>query len=170
METANDTPASDLLRAEHRKMEKHLDALLEALKHLNAERVPEIRRHLAAIQKSSRIHFDQEEHVFYPAVRALSQQVMAQMEEEHAAVRETEAALEEMLAQLTESVPPSPTQRELAELYRLGIEFHDAVEVHIIDEEDYWLTLADRELPASRQHDLADAMLRLAALSAEPRM
>ena len=163
----NDTAASDLLRAGHRKFEKHLDSLLEALKHLNAERVADIRRDFAALQKPSHVHFEQEERIFYPAVRTLAQLVLAQMEEEHSTVRETEQGLEEMLADLFEMLPETPTQRDLGELYRLGIEFHDAVEVHIVDEEDYLLTLADRVLSSDQQQDLAAGMLNISNLRSE---
>lgn len=161
MEEAHDTPASDLLRADHRKIEKHLDSLLDALKHLSAGRLPEIRRDFAAIQKLSQLHFAQEEQVFYPAVRPLAPQVLAQMDDEHAAVRETEQGLEEILRELLESISEPPTARHLGELYRLGIEFHDAVEVHILDEEDYLLKLVDRLITSAEQQNLAAAMLRV---------
>ena len=67
----SDTPASDLLRAAHRTMETHLDGLLAALKNLSADRVADIRRGFLEIQRLAMVHFDQEELVFYPAVRSL---------------------------------------------------------------------------------------------------
>jgi hemerythrin-like domain-containing protein len=154
----SDTAASDLLRADHRKMEKHLDALLDALKHLSAERVAEIRRDFAELEKLAEIHFDQEERVYYPRVRALAPQVMDLMEEQHGVVRETERGLHELL----ESFSDPATQRSLDELHRIGIEFHDAVEVHIIDEEDQLLKLADRMLTTEEQIALAAAMRKVA--------
>ncbi|MBI2815824.1 MAG: hemerythrin domain-containing protein [Acidobacteria bacterium] len=155
----SDAPASDLLRADHRVFEIHLDAMLDALKHLTAERVSDIRREFEAIQKLSRTHFDKEEKVFYPSVRAHAPQVLAQMDEEHAVVRETEHALEEMLAGLGEV--QSLSQRDIGELYRLGIEFHDAVETHIIDEEDHLLKLIDGMVSTEEQKRLAAAMVEL---------
>lgn len=38
------TSASDSLRADHRRIEVHLDALLAALLQFSAERLPEVRR------------------------------------------------------------------------------------------------------------------------------
>ena len=154
----SDTAASDLLRADHRKMEKHLDLLLDALKHLGAERVAEIRRDFAELEKLAEIHFEQEERVYYPRVRALAPQVMDLMEEEHRVVRETERGLHELL----ESFSDPATQRSLDELHRIGIEFHDAVEVHIIHEEDQLLKLADRMLTTEEQIALAAAMRKVA--------
>jgi hemerythrin-like domain-containing protein len=153
-ESMSETPASDLLRACHRKMETHLDALLDALKHLEAKRVPDIRREFSSLQALATPHFEQEESVFYPHVRPLTPQLLDQMDQEHGVVRETEQALGDLLS----SLPSPPEQRNLDELYRLGIEFHDAVEVHILDEEDLLLTFADRVLTADEQNRLATAM------------
>ena len=155
----NETQASDLLRADHRKMETYLDSLLEALKHLSADRVVGIRRDFLGIQRLARLHFDQEERVFYPAVRSLAPQVLSQMDEEHEVIRQTERYLGELLG----SFPVPPTQRDLGELHRLGIEFHDAIQVHIIDEEDQLLKPADRLLSSPEQQRLAAAMLQIAA-------
>jgi hemerythrin-like domain-containing protein len=155
----SNTAASDLLRADHRKMEKHLDALLDALKHLGAGRVAEIRRDFAAMEKLAEIHFELEERAYYPRVRALAPKVMELMEEEHRVVRETENGLHELL----ESFSDPATQRSLDELHRIGIEFHDAVEVHIIDEEDQLLKLADQTLTSEEQIALAATMQEIAA-------
>ncbi len=164
MEPASDTPASDLLRADHRKMEKHLDSLLLALKHLSAERVADIRRDLAALQTLANPHFDKEEVVYYPFVRPLCSEAMTLMEEEHAAIRETEKCFGELL----ESFPALPAKRDLDELYRLGIEYHDAIEVHIVDEEDQLLKRVDRLLLNSEQQWLAAAMLQTTRPGTQP--
>jgi len=137
-------------------METHLDGLLAALKHLSADRVADIRRVFLQIQRLAQIHFDQEERVFYPAVRSIAHQVLATMDEQHEVVRQTERGLGELL----ESFSASPTRRELDELYRLGIEFHDAIQVHIIDEEDQLLKPADQVLSCAEQQRLAAAMLQ----------
>ena len=153
-----DTPASDLLRSDHRKMEQHLDSLLEALKHLNGTRVADIQQEFAAITKLAEQHFDQEERAYYPRVSALAPSVMTLLKEEHRVVRETEAALHEFLDAFPEPAP----QRSLDELYRIGIEFHDAVEVHIVDEEDQLLKLVDEMLTEEQQIALAAAMQQVA--------
>jgi hemerythrin-like domain-containing protein len=153
----NDTLASDLLRADHRKIETHLDSLLLALKHLSADKVNGIRQDFTAIQRLATVHFEQEERVFYPEVRPSAPLILVQMDEEHETVRETERYLSELL----ESFPLSPVQRDLDELYRLGIEFHDAIQVHIVDEEDQLLKLADHLLSASEQQRIAAGMLQI---------
>jgi hemerythrin-like domain-containing protein len=155
----NETPASDLLRTAHRNMETHLDEMLASLKGVSAGRVADIRRDFLEIQRLALIHFDQEERVFYPAVRSRDPQVLAKMDEEHEVVRETERSLEEFL----ESISRTPTRRDLDELYRLGIEFHDAIQVHIIDEEDLLLKPADKVLSEAEQQRLAAAMLQIAS-------
>jgi hemerythrin-like domain-containing protein len=128
------------------------------LKHLGAERVAGIRRDFAAMEKLAEVHFEQEERVYYPHVRALAPKVMELMEEEHGVVRETERGLHELLESFSDPV----TQRSLDELHRIGIEFHDAVEVHILDEEDQLLKLADRTLTSEEQAALAAAMRQVA--------
>lgn len=155
----SDTPASDLLRAGHRRMETHLDGLLEALKHLSSDRVAGIQRDFLEIQRLARVHFEQEETVFYPQVRSLVPQILDKMDEEHEVVRQTERYLEELLG----SFPVSPAPRDLGELRRLGIEFHDAIQVHIIDEEDQLLKVADHLLSGPEQQHLAVRMLQIAA-------
>ena len=81
------------------------------------------------------------------------------MDEQHEMVRLTERCLGEYL----ETISASPTRRELDELHRLGIEFHDAIQVHIIDEEDQLLKQADKELSGAEQQRLAAQMLQIAA-------
>lgn len=154
----SDTAASDMLRTDHRRMEKHLDSLLDALKHLRGDRVAGIRLDFAALEKLAELHFEQEERVYYPRVRNLAPKVMELMEEEHGVVRETEKGLHELL----ESISDPATQRSLDELHRIGIEFHDAVEVHMIDEEDQLLKLADQALTPDEQRSLAAAMRKIA--------
>jgi hemerythrin-like domain-containing protein len=139
-------------------MEKHLDSLIDALKHFGAERVAGIRQDFAAMEKLAEAHFELEERAYYPRVRALAPQVMELMEEEHRVVRETEKGLHELL----ESFYDPATQRSLDELHRIGIEFHDAVEVHIIDEEDQLLKLVDQTLTSEEQTALAATMREIA--------
>jgi len=154
----NNTPASDLLRADHRKIETYLDSMILALKHLTADRVTGIRQDFIAIQRVTGLHFEREERIFYPEVRPRAPQILAQMDQEHEVVRETERCLHELL----EVIPVPPSQRDLDELHRLGIEFHDAIQVHIVDEEDQLLKLADEFLSLSEQQHIAAAMLQIA--------
>ncbi|MBI3694793.1 MAG: hemerythrin domain-containing protein [Acidobacteria bacterium] len=148
------TAASDLLRAGHRKIEEHLDPFLHALLHLTPERVGEIRRHFEEIRRLAGPHFEKEEGVFYPRLRPQHPELLAQMDNEHETTRLTERYLGELLA----SLPEAPGERDLTELHRLGIEFHDAVQTHIVAEEDYLLELADQVLSESEQQVLRARM------------
>jgi hemerythrin-like domain-containing protein len=143
----NATPASDSLRADHRKIEGLLDPLLEALLHLTPAGVNDVRRHFQEIQRLTAPHFKREEGVFYPAIRDKDPSMLARMDEQHADTRQIEAFLQELL----DSLPPTPGERDLKELHWLGIQFHDAVQTHILDEEDHLLALADRVLSAAEQ-------------------
>ena len=161
MDAMNNTSASDLLRDGHRKIETYLDNLIQALKHLTADQVAGIRENFLAIRSLESIHFEQEELVFYPELRPKLPEILALMDREHEAVRETERSLDELL----QSIPSSPVQRDLDELHRVGIEFHDAIQVHIVDEEDQLLKVADDLLSSSEQQRLAADMLQVAARS-----
>lgn len=145
-------------------MENYLDGLLSALKHLDADRVSEVRRNFLAIQPLAHLHLEQEERVFYPEVRAAVPELLTQMEGQHQDIRETEQWLAELLA----SFPASPSERNLVELHRLGIEFHDAIQVHIVEEEDKLLALADSYLSELQQERLYAAMQAIAAPRAAP--
>ena len=148
------TAASDILRADHRKIEEHLDPLLHALLHLTPDRVGGVRMQFEEICRLAARHFEKEEGVFYPRLRSLNPALLEQMDNEHEQTRLTERYLGELLA----SLPQAPSERDLTELHRLGIEFHDAVQTHIVAEEDYLLELADRVLSAADQQRLASRM------------
>jgi hypothetical protein len=47
------------------------------------------------------------------------------------------------------------------ELHLFGIEFHDHVQHHIVDEEDHLFRLADEELTAAEHADLEHAMVAI---------
>ena len=49
------TPASDSLRADHRRIEVHLDALLAALLQFSADRLPEVRRRFLEIRELAEV-------------------------------------------------------------------------------------------------------------------
>lgn len=148
------TAASDLLRADHRRIETHLDLLLEALRHLTPGDIPSVRAHFEEIRRLARPHFAREENVFYPRLRALNAALLSRMDDQHEDTRLKEQYLEELLA----SLPEAPGERDLVELYRLGVEFHDAVQTHIVDEEDNLLRFADDALSEEEQQGLAGRM------------
>ncbi|MBI4446119.1 MAG: hemerythrin domain-containing protein [Acidobacteria bacterium] len=145
---------SDLLRAEHREVENHLDTLLYALKHLSHERVREIGQSVENIRGLIGAHMDIEERVFYPAIQALAEHLLPNMLKQHDEIREADRYLGELLSWF----PEPPTDRDMGELYRLGIELHDAVQVHIVDEEEHLLKLVDEGLSSEQQRSLLAAM------------
>jgi hemerythrin-like domain-containing protein len=149
--------ASDLLRQEHRQIETHLDGLRDALVNLQAPRVAEVRHHFQAIRTLAALHFRKEEEIFYPCVRGLDPDLLAEMDEQHEESRQAERDLEALLAGL----PEAPSERDLTELHRLGLMFDDIVQTHILAEEDRLLPWADRSLGVEEQHTLAIRMDRL---------
>jgi len=148
------TPVSDVLRADHRRIEVHLDALLAALGELGAERLLEVRRRFLEIRALIAPHFEKEETVLYPHLRPGLPELLERMDEQHAHVREVEHCLAELLGGLADL----PTARELGEVRRLGIELHDAIQHHIVEEEDDLLRIADAELSAEEQQGLVARM------------
>ena len=153
------TAASEQLRSDHRQMETHLDGLLDALKHLGAERVGDVHRSFREIQRLAGRHMEEEERVFYPAVRSLAPDILCHMDRQHEDIRETERCLDDLFR----SFPAPPSDRDLTELYRLGIEFHDAVQVHIVDEEEQLLKVVDPRLSPQQQERLLAAMKQMAS-------
>ena len=153
----DDYPASDLLRADHREIEFHLDGLREALRQLSVVRVFSIRGSFRHIQRLARLHMEREEHVFYPMVRSLAPDLLSQMDKQHQDIRDTEKFLEELL----QSWPASPSDRDLAELYRLGVSFHDSIQHHIVAEEDNLLLFADTRLSATQQQQSLAEMRKI---------
>ena len=146
--------ASDFLRADHRQVEDHLDNLLDALKHLSPPRVSDVRRSFTEIRRLLGAHLDEEERIFYPAIQPFAEHLLPQMLRQHGEIRETSRYLGDLLV----GFPEAPTSRDMEEMYRLGVEAHDAVQVHIVDEEDSLLKLVDQHLSSEQQRDLLTAM------------
>lgn len=151
--------ATENLRADHRRIENHLDQLLDALLHLSAARVADLRGAFGEIQRLAGPHFQKEEGVFYPRLRALDPKMLDRMDDQHEHTRLTQKYLGELLG----SWPEAPGERDFTELYRLGVEFHDAVQTHIVDEEEDLLRWADRVLSEEEQQTLAAAMVTSAS-------
>lgn len=148
------TPASDLLRAEHRRIEAELDRLLLASKCRGMDMVLELRRALSALRCLSQPHFRKEEDVFYVYVRSRSPELLSQLDEQHEHARE----LERHLLELLESVDCAPDQRQQTELIRFAAELYDVIQHHIVDEEDELLRLCDSWLSQEQQSSLAANM------------
>src|ERR1700694_1185304 len=125
-------PACENLRKDHRAMEGHLDILLAALLRLSPELIPGLQGTVRDLQDLAAVHFEKEETIFCPKLRPLFSDLLDQMDMQHEEVRELERHLGELLAE----PPQTPDSRWLNELRSLGIEFHDRIQHHIVDEED----------------------------------
>jgi hemerythrin-like domain-containing protein len=146
-------PACEHLRKDHRVIEERLDELLAALLQLTPELIPKVQVTVRALQDLAVIHFEKEETIFYPKLRPLLSDLLDRMDVQHEEVREVERYLTELLA------PPQPLDsRCLNEVRSFGIEFHDRIQHHIVDEEDQLLRLAEDRLTAEDQESLAAAM------------
>jgi hemerythrin-like domain-containing protein len=151
------TPACDNLRDDHRKIEIYLDRLLAVLQAPRAEEVPEVRAIVEEIQRLRAIHFEKEENLFYPKLRTALPELLGEMDGQHDVIREVGTHVTQMLA----DPPQPPDARWLHELHLFGIEFHDHIQHHIVDEEDHLFRLADEELSAAEQADLEHAMVAI---------
>ncbi|MBI4464801.1 MAG: hemerythrin domain-containing protein [Acidobacteria bacterium] len=156
-------PASDRLRSDHREIEFYLDGLREALRNLSAERIRSIQGNFREIQRLACRHLEQEERVFYPVLRRLAPDLLSQMDKQHQDIRDTEKFLEDVLR----SFPALPSERDWAELYRLGVSFHDSIQHHIVEEEDHLLHFADQRLSLRQQEQALTEMQKIATPSQE---
>ncbi|MFZ2000371.1 MAG: hemerythrin domain-containing protein [Candidatus Sulfotelmatobacter sp.] len=148
------TPASDMLRADHRQMEVWIDRLLEVAKHPPPDLINDVRRIFTEIQLLTAPHFNKEESVFYPRLRPILPDLLTLLDEQHAYIHEVEDNLRELIA----TVGDEPSDRELTELFRFSVELFDTVQHHIVDEEDQLLRVADSQLSPEEQDQLAEAM------------
>ena len=151
------TSACDHLRNDHRQMEKHLDRLLEALLRMSPAMVSEVRATMAELQRLEVLHFEKEESLFYPSLRPAFPDLLAQMDLQHEDIREVEQHVAEMLAAPAER----PEPRWLEEVRRSGIELHDRIQHHIIDEEDQLFRIADGHLAVEEQDKLTGAFEKI---------
>ena len=148
------SPACDSLRKDHREIEACLDSLLTALLRIAPELIPEIQAAVRDIQRLAAIHFEKEERIFYPKLRPMFPDLLAQMDRQHEQIREVQQHVEELMA----DPPRVPESRWLNELRSFGIEMHDLIQHHIVDEEDQLLRLAEDRLTSQEQESLASAM------------
>ena len=147
-------PACDHLRRDHRAIEERLDRLLASLLNLTPERIPEIQATVGELRDLAAIHFAKEEQIFYPKLRPMAGDLLASLDVQHEEVRELERHVAELLA----DPPQDPDSRWLNELRGFGIEFHDRIQHHIVDEEDHLFRRAGERLVLEDQESLARAM------------
>ena len=146
--------ACDCLRTDHRQMETCIDRLLAALRRAGPESVPEVEEAVRDIRVLTSIHFKKEEAIFYPSLRPAFPDLLAQMDRQHADVREVEQYIGELLSDPL----PSLESHWLDELRLFGTQLHDFIQHHIIEEEDQLFRLAESRLTTEDQNRLAVAM------------
>jgi hemerythrin-like domain-containing protein len=154
-ETRKTALACDNLREDHRRIEACLDRLLAVLQRLSAGGIREVQSIVDCIQHLSAAHFEKEEKILYPRLRPIQPELLDQMDRQHCLVREVEMSVTEMLA----DPPQAPDARWLNELRRVGIEFHDHIQHHIVDEEDHLFRVAEDHLTVEEQASLAGEMV-----------
>jgi len=147
--------ACDHLRTDHRAIENRLDRLLPALLHLTPERISDVQAIVGELQGLAALHFRKEEEIFYPKVRPLDPELLHLLDQQHEEVREVERHVAELLAE----IPQAPDGRWMNELRSFGIELHDRIQHHIVDEEDRLFRLASERLTSEEQDTLAKAMV-----------
>jgi hypothetical protein len=113
-------------------METYIDCLLTALRCAGPKSVPEVEEAVRNIRRLSSIHFEKEEVIFYPSLRPAFPDLLAQMDGQHAEVREVELYIGEILSDPL----PSPESHWLDELRLFGTLLHDYIQHHIVAEED----------------------------------
>jgi hemerythrin-like domain-containing protein len=148
------TAATDLLRADHRLIEGHIDRLLALARGLRRGDVEQLRELTSALSGLAQEHFQREEGILYPWLRAGLPGLLDRMDEQHQYTREMESHLAEALSGLS----GQPDERQLADLRRFAIELHDSIQHHIVEEEDDLFRLADERLSVSEQDGLAALM------------
>ena len=132
-------------------METYIDRLLTALRCAGPKSVPEVEEAVRNIRRLSSIHFEKEEVIFYPSLRPAFPDLLAQMDGQHAEVREVELYIGEILSDPL----PSPESHWLDELRLFGTLLHDYIQHHIVAEEDQLFLLAETRLATEDQDRLA---------------
>jgi len=87
----------------------------------------------------------------------LAADLLASLDFQHEEVRELQRHVTGLLAE----PPQDPDSRWLNELRSFGMEFHDRIQHHIVDEEDHLFRLAGERLSLEDQEILAMAMERV---------
>ncbi len=138
-------------------MEAYIDRLLATLRRFSAEASPEVERTVQRIRSLSSLHFEKEESVFYPSLRLVFPELLAEMDRQHEEIRELERHVRELLS----DPPRTPDSRWLNEVRSFGTELHDYIQHHIVAEEDHLFPLAERRLTTEEQQRLAVEMTKV---------
>jgi len=156
---AVESPATDLLRREHREMERLLANFENELRTSQGAGLLPLARTFAEIQEHLAAHFRKEEEVFYPALAPLlaaTDLEISKLTGDHSDVRETSAGFRELLDQAGGSNAPAISLR--ADLTTIGWHLWNLIHHHIATEENGLLAFADRQLSWETQNQLARQM------------
>lgn len=146
--------SSALLRADHREIEAHLDALANVVHEISPRNLAEIKRRVEQLAQIAEPHFRREEGIYYPAVREFWPSLLEQLELRHEEIRGVEGQLLSSIA----GDCSLPEERCLHDVKLLCGELIDRIQHHIVEEEDALFRLADERLPADLQANLVAAM------------
>ena len=152
-------PATDLLRREHRDLERLLARFEGELSDPQAEGLLRLARTYAEIQGHLAAHFRKEEKVFYPTLApsaATNDFEIARLIADHTDIRETSSAFQGLLDEAQAVAAPAVSVR--ADLSSSGWELWNLVHHHIAEEENRLLAFADRQLDSAAQAQLAAQM------------
>ncbi len=155
--------ATDLLRRDHREMERLLERWEPSLKSPEGERLAHFSEIFAEVQQHLARHFRREEEIFYPTLRPLldiTDPEISKLTDDHSDVREAAAALRELLDQAQGTTKPAASLR--SDLATVGWALWNHIQHHIAVEENGLLAFADRALAPEQQAKLAQQMELLA--------
>ena len=101
-----------------------------------------------------------------PSLRPAFPDLLAQMDRQHAEIRE----VEQYIGELQSDPLPSPESHWLDELRLFGTQLHDYIQHHIVAEEDQLFRLAESRLTTEDQDRLAVEMREFHSRLSAPRI
>jgi len=143
----------EILRWEHRRIERHLCRMREALAPVEQE-IERARDEFEILASLWAPHTGKERRILFPRITERFGAKVSELEQQHSQLDETAARLAEMFRQPAEARPGSwpadlrTRARELAEL----------LHHHVIREEDGLLREVDRETPLSERLEMGQEM------------
>lgn len=146
--------SSALLRADHREIEAHLDALAKVVHEISPRNLAEIKRRVERLAQFAEPHFRREERIYYPALRDFWPNLLEQLELRHEEIR----GVEDQILSSIAGACSLAEERCLHDVKLLCGELIDWIQHHIVEEEDELFRLADEGLPADLQASLLAAM------------
>ena len=145
----------EILRWEHRRIERHICRMREALAPCEQE-IERARAEFEILASLWAPHTGKERRVLFPRVAELFGAKVSELEQQHSQLDETVARLAELFRQPAEARPESWPQ----DLRTLAREWAELLHRHVIREEDGLLREVDRETPFSERLEMGQDMQR----------